>query len=80
MVGIGRSGNMAQGRVETVGVGDGVEMRVLVNEGQVLGFLCFSWSTKQSRKGNFQTFNFLKGLNGPTTGPGKSVVCSVFSL
>lgn len=80
MVGVGQSGNMAQGRVETVGVGDGVEMCVLVDEGQVLGFLCFSRSTKQSRKGNFQTSNFLKGLSGPTAGPGKSVVCSVFFL
>lgn len=40
------------------GVGDGVEMCILVGEGQVLGFLCFSRSTKQSRKGNFQTSNF----------------------
>lgn len=52
-------------------------MCVLVNKGQVLGFLCFSWSTKQSGKGNFPTFTCLKGLSGPTTGPGKSVICSV---
>lgn len=80
MVGIGHSGNMAQGRVETVGVGDGVEMCVLVDGGQVLGFLCLSRSAKQSKEGSFQTSNFWKGLSGPTTGPGKSVVCSVFSL
>lgn len=72
MVGIGQSGDG--------GVGHGVEICVLVDEGQALGFLCFSRSTKQSGKGNFQTLNFLKGLSGPpSTGPGKSVVCSVCS-
>lgn len=44
----------------------------------MLGFLCLSRSAKQSKKGSFQTSNFWKGLSGPTTGPGKSVVCCVF--